>query len=161
MKNIGFIGLGNMGISMSENLVKNGFNLTGFDLSQTQLDALRELGGTPATTCKEVGEKYAEGQERYTFDAAGYSFHVILDDESKGIRQVSIGRGGGKMMIITIGNYGSGLVEITLGKRVVGKVECQKPNVGDVKTMEKITEKFYLIIGRKIDGRETDEAGEY
>ncbi|MDP6039442.1 MAG: NAD(P)-dependent oxidoreductase [Candidatus Latescibacteria bacterium] len=56
MKNIGFIGLGNMGISMSENLVKNGFNLTGFDLSQTQLDALRELGGTPATTCKEVGE---------------------------------------------------------------------------------------------------------
>ena len=112
-------------------------------------------------TMKEVGEKYAEGQERYTFDAAGYSFHVILDDESKGIRQVSIGRGGGKMMIITIGNYGSGLVEITLGKRVVGKVECQKPNVGDVKTMEKITEKFYLIIGRKIDGRETDEAGEY
>lgn len=57
MKNIGFIGLGNMGISMAENLIKNGFNLTGFDLSPKQLDTLKELGGTPAATCKEVGEK--------------------------------------------------------------------------------------------------------
>ena len=56
MKNIGFIGLGNMGISMAENLIKNGFNLTGFDLSTKQLDTLKELGGTPASTCKEVGE---------------------------------------------------------------------------------------------------------
>jgi len=57
MKNIGFIGLGNMGISMAENLIKNGFNLTGFDLSPKQLDKLKELGGTPASTCKEVGER--------------------------------------------------------------------------------------------------------
>jgi len=57
MKNIGFIGLGNMGISMAENLIKNGFNLTGFDLSAKQLDTLKSLGGTPAATCKEVGEK--------------------------------------------------------------------------------------------------------
>lgn len=57
MKNIGFIGLGNMGISMAENLIKNGFNLTGFDLSPKQLDTLKSLGGTPAATCKEVGEK--------------------------------------------------------------------------------------------------------
>jgi L-threonate 2-dehydrogenase len=56
MKNIGFIGLGNMGISMAENLIKNGFNLTGFDLSSKQLDTLKSLGGTPASTCKEVGE---------------------------------------------------------------------------------------------------------
>jgi 3-hydroxyisobutyrate dehydrogenase-like beta-hydroxyacid dehydrogenase len=56
MKNIGFIGLGNMGISMAENLIKNGFNLTGFDLSPKQLDTLQSLGGTPAATCKEVGE---------------------------------------------------------------------------------------------------------
>ncbi|MDA0709153.1 MAG: NAD(P)-dependent oxidoreductase [bacterium] len=57
MKNIGFIGLGNMGISMAENLIKNGFNLTGFDLNPKQLDTLKTLGGTPAPTCKEVGEK--------------------------------------------------------------------------------------------------------
>lgn len=56
MQNVGFIGLGNMGISMAENLIKNGFNLTGFDLSPLQLDALSELGGTPAATCQEVGE---------------------------------------------------------------------------------------------------------
>jgi 3-hydroxyisobutyrate dehydrogenase-like beta-hydroxyacid dehydrogenase len=56
MKNIGFIGLGNMGISMAENLIKCGFDLTGFDLSSKQLDILQSLGGTPAATCKEVGE---------------------------------------------------------------------------------------------------------
>ncbi|MBT4137997.1 MAG: NAD(P)-binding domain-containing protein, partial [Candidatus Latescibacteria bacterium] len=56
MKNIGFIGLGNMGISMAENLIKSGFNLTGFDLSSKQLETLQSLGGTPAATCKEVGE---------------------------------------------------------------------------------------------------------
>jgi putative dehydrogenase len=57
MKEIGFIGLGNMGISMAKNLIENGFNLTGFDLNPKQLDALKELGGTPVATCKEVGEK--------------------------------------------------------------------------------------------------------
>jgi putative dehydrogenase len=56
MKNVGFIGLGNMGISMAENLIKNGFNLTGFDISSVQLHTLKELGGTPAATCVEVGE---------------------------------------------------------------------------------------------------------
>ena len=56
MKKIGFIGLGNMGISMAENLIKNGYDLTGFDLNPTQLLKLEELGGTAAATCKEVGE---------------------------------------------------------------------------------------------------------
>ena len=57
MKKIGFVGLGNMGISMAENLIKNGFGLTGFDLNLQQLDKLKELGGTPVATCKEVGEQ--------------------------------------------------------------------------------------------------------
>ena len=56
MKNIGFIGLGNMGIGMAANLIKCGFTLTGFDVNPERLDLLRELGGTPAATCKAVGE---------------------------------------------------------------------------------------------------------
>jgi 3-hydroxyisobutyrate dehydrogenase-like beta-hydroxyacid dehydrogenase len=36
-KKVGFLGLGNMGISMSSNLVKNGFAVNGFDLSQDSL----------------------------------------------------------------------------------------------------------------------------
>ena len=55
MQNIGFIGLGNMGISMAANLIENGFTVTGFDLGQDRLDLLRELGGTPAGSCREVG----------------------------------------------------------------------------------------------------------
>ncbi|NKB71213.1 MAG: NAD-binding protein [Candidatus Latescibacteria bacterium] len=57
MKKIGFIGLGNMGISMAQNLIENGFQLTGYDLNPQQLEKLGELGGTPATSCREVGEK--------------------------------------------------------------------------------------------------------
>ncbi|MFL2540559.1 MAG: NAD(P)-dependent oxidoreductase [Candidatus Latescibacterota bacterium] len=56
MKQIGFIGLGNMGIGMAKNLIKHGFDLTGFDLNPEQLNALEELGGTAAATCREVGE---------------------------------------------------------------------------------------------------------
>ena len=56
MKQIGFIGLGNMGIGMAKNLIKHGFDLTGFDLYPEQLNALEELGGTAAATCREVGE---------------------------------------------------------------------------------------------------------
>ncbi len=55
MQDIGFIGLGNMGISMAANLIENGFTVTGFDLGQDRLDLLRELGGTPAGSCREVG----------------------------------------------------------------------------------------------------------
>ena len=56
MQNIGFIGLGNMGISMAKNLVKGGFVLTGYDTDPNRLELLQALGGTPAGSCKEVGE---------------------------------------------------------------------------------------------------------
>jgi len=56
MKRVGFIGLGNMGISMAENLLKDGFPLTGYDLDPGQLETLKRLGGVPAAHCREVGE---------------------------------------------------------------------------------------------------------
>ena len=56
MRKIGLIGLGNMGIGMAANLIKNGFDLTGYDLSSKRLDLLSELGGKPAASCREVGE---------------------------------------------------------------------------------------------------------
>lgn len=42
---IAFIGLGNMGLPMAQNLVKGGFSVAGFDLSVTQMDALAAVGG--------------------------------------------------------------------------------------------------------------------
>ncbi|MEL6480264.1 MAG: 3-hydroxyisobutyrate dehydrogenase [Pseudomonadota bacterium] len=45
MAAIGFIGLGNMGLPMARNLVKAGFEVTGFDLSDTACAALADAGG--------------------------------------------------------------------------------------------------------------------
>ncbi len=55
MKKVGIVGLGDMGIGLSQNLVKAGFSLTGFDLSQERLDMLKGMGGVPASSLAEVG----------------------------------------------------------------------------------------------------------
>lgn len=57
MKKVGLIGLGDMGIGMAKNIVKNGFELTGFDLREERRQMLAELGGKPAASCREVAEK--------------------------------------------------------------------------------------------------------
>ena len=56
MKKVGFIGLGDMGLSMAKNLLKNGFDLVGFDLRESQLDLLQEAGGTKARSIAQIGE---------------------------------------------------------------------------------------------------------
>ena len=56
MKKVGFVGLGNMGIEMSKNLLKNGFELIGYDLREERLKELSRLGGKPAANCREVAE---------------------------------------------------------------------------------------------------------
>jgi len=47
---VGFIGMGNMGISMAGNLVKNGFVVKGFDLSQATMDKCVQHGIIPASS---------------------------------------------------------------------------------------------------------------
>jgi 3-hydroxyisobutyrate dehydrogenase len=48
MATIGFIGLGNMGLPMAQNLVKAGYSVTGFDLSEYAAERLASGGGTRA-----------------------------------------------------------------------------------------------------------------
>ena len=48
MTSIGFIGLGHMGGPMAANLVKAGYTVSGFDLSQPSLEQARENGVTVA-----------------------------------------------------------------------------------------------------------------
>lgn len=50
MRQVAFVGLGNMGGPMAANLVKAGYDVTGFDLSQTVVDALVAAGGKAAPT---------------------------------------------------------------------------------------------------------------
>ena len=56
IKKIAFIGLGNMGKPMAENLIKNGFALNVFDLNTAVLDDLAKQGATVATSPIEAGK---------------------------------------------------------------------------------------------------------
>lgn len=47
---IAWVGLGIMGSPMAENLIKAGYQVTGFTLEQDKLDRLARNGGTPATS---------------------------------------------------------------------------------------------------------------
>src|SRR4051812_6320026 len=49
MAQIGFIGLGNMGLPMAQNLIKAGHGVTGFDISTAATERLTRAGGVAAT----------------------------------------------------------------------------------------------------------------
>jgi 3-hydroxyisobutyrate dehydrogenase len=54
MARIGFIGLGNMGLPMAQNLIKAGHSVAGFDVSKAQVDKLVTAGGAVAGSVKQV-----------------------------------------------------------------------------------------------------------
>lgn len=55
MKNIGFIGLGNMGIYMSNNLSKSGFNVTGYD---TNKNVFNDINNSKINRASSLDELY-------------------------------------------------------------------------------------------------------
>lgn len=57
LKHIGVIGLGNMGMAMAKNIITSGFSLTGYDLEDKRLQALKDLGGQIAQSPQEVGQQ--------------------------------------------------------------------------------------------------------
>jgi 3-hydroxyisobutyrate dehydrogenase-like beta-hydroxyacid dehydrogenase len=56
-KNIGFIGLGIMGESMCENIVKAGYNVNVFDLNKEQIKKLESIGAKGVNSIEEIGKK--------------------------------------------------------------------------------------------------------
>jgi 3-hydroxyisobutyrate dehydrogenase len=54
MSQIGFVGLGHMGLPMAKNLIKSGHKVVGFDLQSAAMDALVEAGGIAAKDLKAV-----------------------------------------------------------------------------------------------------------
>ncbi len=58
MTRIGFIGLGNMGLPMAQNLIKAGHTVRGFDLTKSAVDHLVAAGGAAASSiadaCKDA-----------------------------------------------------------------------------------------------------------
>ena len=53
---VGVIGLGDMGSGLAKNLIANGHEVTGLDLSADRMEAFAGMGGTPAASVAEVGE---------------------------------------------------------------------------------------------------------
>ncbi|KZK79023.1 2-hydroxy-3-oxopropionate reductase [Pseudovibrio sp. Ad13] len=56
MKRTGVIGLGDMGSGLAKNLIQNGFETTGLDLSKVRMDTFAAMGGQPATNIAEVAK---------------------------------------------------------------------------------------------------------
>ena len=56
MTNIGFVGLGAMGMPMAENLVKKQYSVTGFDVRPESVLAFEVLGGKGAKTAAEAAQ---------------------------------------------------------------------------------------------------------
>ena len=57
MKDIGFVGLGDMGSGMAGNLLRAGFHVHGYDRAQARLEWLERAGGHPAESAAMVGER--------------------------------------------------------------------------------------------------------
>ena len=53
MARIGFIGLGNMGLPMAQNLLEGGHAVTGFDVAKASVGRLSAAGGAAATSMVE------------------------------------------------------------------------------------------------------------
>jgi 3-hydroxyisobutyrate dehydrogenase len=80
MARIGFIGLGNMGLPMSRNLLKAGHHVAGFDLNRTSVDALAADKGIGATSVADACR-----------DA---DFIVTMLPAGEHVRQIYLGEGG-------------------------------------------------------------------
>ena len=55
MKNIGVIGIGDMGSGLAKNLIKNGYLVTGVDLQPDRMQSFVDMGGLAASSPAEVG----------------------------------------------------------------------------------------------------------
>lgn len=80
MKTVGIIGIGDMGSGIAKNLIKNGFETWGFDLSPERMAAFKELGGHAAESIADVGA-----------NADVVFIMVMTGDQAK---QVIFGKGG-------------------------------------------------------------------
>lgn len=85
--NIAFIGLGNMGAPMAENLIKAGYKLSVYDLSEAALNRLQNAGARVADSPKDAAR---EAQVVITMLPAGKHVHAVYLDseESSGLLSV-------------------------------------------------------------------------
>ena len=93
MARIGFIGLGNMGLPMAQNLIKAGHQLEGVDVTTAATDRLKAAGGAVAETAK--------------IAAARADVVITMLPAGQHVREVYLGPGG----IIENANAGTLLID--------------------------------------------------
>src|SRR3954466_8053196 len=93
MARIGFIGLGNMGLPMAQNLIKAGHQVEGVDMSSVQTEKLRAAGGAVAEAAQIV--------------AGGGGVVIAMVPAGQHVREVYLGVGG----IVENANEGTLLID--------------------------------------------------
>ncbi len=93
----GVIGLGDMGSGLAKNLIANGFETRGFDLSGERMEAFRGMGGIAAADVAEVGR---ESDAVYVMVMNGDQAKAVILGEH-GLRS-SMPEGGAVLLSATI-----------------------------------------------------------
>jgi 3-hydroxyisobutyrate dehydrogenase len=93
MARIGFIGLGNMGLPMAQNLIKAGHTVEGVDVNPAAVEKLKAAGGTAVETAK--------------IAAARADVVITMLPAGKEVREVYLGAGG----IVEDANPGTLLID--------------------------------------------------
>jgi 3-hydroxyisobutyrate dehydrogenase len=93
MARIGFIGLGNMGLPMAQNLIKAGHTIEGVDVNPAAVEKVKVAGGTVVETAK--------------IAAARADLVITMLPSGKEVREVYLGTGG----IIEDANPGTLLID--------------------------------------------------
>ena len=76
---VGFVGLGDMGLGMTKNLVAAGFEVTGYDVREARVAMLAEAGGKGAQTCRAVG---AASEAVFVMVMTGQQLYDVVADEN-------------------------------------------------------------------------------
>ena len=110
MSRIGFIGLGNMGLPMAQNLIKAGHQVEGVDVNPASLEKLKAAGGASVETAK--------------IAAARADVVITMLPSGKEVREVYLGAGG----IIENANPGTLLIDcstidVDTARAVAGEAE--------------------------------------
>src|SRR5665647_3265657 len=93
MARIGFIGLGNMGLPMAQNLIKGGHQVEGVDVNPSAIEKLKAAGGVSVETAK--------------IAAARADVVITMLPSGKEVRAVYLGAGG----IVENANPGTLLID--------------------------------------------------
>jgi 3-hydroxyisobutyrate dehydrogenase-like beta-hydroxyacid dehydrogenase len=78
--NVGFIGLGTMGLPMSRNVLRGGYRVYGYDINPLRMEEFRRFGGT---VCRSIGELVGRCD----------CIHIVVLDDRQ-VREVMLGDDG-------------------------------------------------------------------